>query len=151
MAECSNFPFYSLQHKLDNNFALSPNIKKINNLTLYGQSVFFFGKQDRVKPEYHTNVLILIHNITENRLRWASGPVHFHQKRYIYTILADPIILASNFQYREEISRSFNFNFLGWDSPNSKFCYLSFWLELFKIKTLLVEKTVIEELGESQP
>ena len=37
------------------------------------------------------------------------------------------------------------------DSPMLKLCYLSLWLALFRWKTLLVEKTVIVEIGESQP
>ena len=40
---------------------------------------------------------------------------------------------------------------LGWDSPTLKLCYLCLWLALFQLKTLLEEKSVIVELGESQP
>ena len=40
---------------------------------------------------------------------------------------------------------------LGQDSPTLKLCYLSFQLVTFLLKTLLEEKTVIVELGESQP
>ena len=40
---------------------------------------------------------------------------------------------------------------LGWDSPKSKLYYLNFWLVLTLWKTLLEEKTVTEELGESHP
>ena len=40
---------------------------------------------------------------------------------------------------------------LGQDSPSLKLYYLSFWLSFFQWKTLLVEKTVIIEHGESQP
>ena len=40
---------------------------------------------------------------------------------------------------------------LGPDSPTIKLCYLSFQLVAFLLKTLLEEKTVIVELGESQP
>ena len=39
----------------------------------------------------------------------------------------------------------------GQDSPSLKLYYLSLWLSLFQWKTLLVEKTVIVELGESWP
>ena len=40
----------------------------------------------------------------------------------------------------------------GQDSPTLKLCYyLSPWLGVFQWKTLLVEKTVIVEVGESQP
>ena len=39
----------------------------------------------------------------------------------------------------------------GQDSPSLKLYYLSLWLSLFQWKTLLVEKTVIVELGESRP
>ena len=38
---------------------------------------------------------------------------------------------------------------LGLDSPTLKLSYLSLWLALFQGKTLLEEKTVIVELGES--
>ena len=37
------------------------------------------------------------------------------------------------------------------DSPTLKLCYLGFKLVTFLLKTLLKEKTVIVELGESQP
>ena len=40
---------------------------------------------------------------------------------------------------------------LGWDSPTLKLNYLSLWLALFPWKTMLVEKTVMVELGESRP
>ena len=40
---------------------------------------------------------------------------------------------------------------LGQDSPSLKFYYLSLWLSLLQWKTLLVEKTVKVELGESRP
>jgi hypothetical protein len=40
--------------------------------------------------------------------------------------------------------------FWGQDLPISKLYYLSFCLSLFKLKTMLVEKTVIAQLGESQ-
>ena len=43
------------------------------------------------------------------------------------------------------------FKIQGWDSPTLKLCYLSFLLLTFQWKTLLQEKTVIVELGESQP
>ena len=39
----------------------------------------------------------------------------------------------------------------GWDSPTIKLYYLSLKLALLQWKTMLVEKTVIVELGESQP
>ena len=39
----------------------------------------------------------------------------------------------------------------GQDSPRLNLYYLSAWLALFQSKTLLVEKTVIVELGESWP
>jgi hypothetical protein len=39
----------------------------------------------------------------------------------------------------------------GWDSPTLKLCYICPWLALFQLKTLLKEKSVIAELGESQP
>ena len=42
-------------------------------------------------------------------------------------------------------------NVQGWDSPTLKLYYLSLWQSLFQWKTLLVEKTVIVELGESWP
>ena len=38
-----------------------------------------------------------------------------------------------------------------WDSLTLKLCYLSFLLEIFQWKTLVEVKTVIAELGESQP
>jgi hypothetical protein len=41
--------------------------------------------------------------------------------------------------------------FQSWDSPKLKFCYLFLWLALSQWNTLLEEKTVIVELGESQP
>ena len=40
---------------------------------------------------------------------------------------------------------------LGQDSPTLKLCYLSPWQGVFQLKTLLVEKPVIVEVGESQP
>ena len=40
---------------------------------------------------------------------------------------------------------------LGQDSPTLKPCYHSFQLLTFLFKTLLEEKNVIVELGESQP
>ena len=40
---------------------------------------------------------------------------------------------------------------LGQDSPTLKLCYLKFILLTFQCKTLVEEKTVIVELGESQP
>ena len=40
---------------------------------------------------------------------------------------------------------------LGQDSPSLNLYYLSLWLALFQSKILLVEKTVIVELGESWP
>ena len=40
---------------------------------------------------------------------------------------------------------------LGWNSPTLKLYYLSFWLALFPWKIMLVEKSVIVELGESRP
>ena len=40
---------------------------------------------------------------------------------------------------------------LGWDSPLLKLYYLSLWLAIFQWKSQLEEKTVIVELGESQP
>ena len=43
------------------------------------------------------------------------------------------------------------YHLLGQDSPSLKLYYLSLWLSLFQWKTLLVEKTVVVELGESQP
>ena len=42
-------------------------------------------------------------------------------------------------------------SFQGQDSPRSNHYYLSLWLAIFQSKTLLVEKTVIVEHGESQP
>ena len=51
-------------------------VKEINCLTLLPLSVFLFGKQDWVKTRLQTEVLTLIRNITENRLRQARGPVH---------------------------------------------------------------------------
>ena len=39
----------------------------------------FFGKQDWLKTGFQIEVLTLIHNLTENRLRHARGPVHYHQ------------------------------------------------------------------------
>ena len=39
----------------------------------------------------------------------------------------------------------------GWDSPTLKLYYLIFELGLFQWKTMLVEKTVIVDLGESRP
>ena len=42
-------------------------------------------------------------------------------------------------------------NNLGQDSPRLYLYYLSLWLALYQSKTLLVEKTVIVELGESWP
>ena len=39
----------------------------------------------------------------------------------------------------------------GRDSPTLKLSYLSLWVALFQGKTLLEEKTVIVELGESWP
>ena len=39
----------------------------------------------------------------------------------------------------------------GWDSPTLKLYYLRLQLSLFQWKTMLVDKTVIVELGESQP
>ena len=40
---------------------------------------------------------------------------------------------------------------LGQDSPSLKLYYLSLWLSLFQWKTLILEKNVMVELGESQP
>ena len=40
---------------------------------------------------------------------------------------------------------------LRWDSPRSKLYYLCLWLAIFQWKTLLEEKTMIVELGESWP
>ena len=54
---------------------LSPN--EINSLTPLGLSASLFGKQDWVMTEFQTEVLALIHNITKNRNRRASGPVHY--------------------------------------------------------------------------
>ena len=46
---------------------------------------------------------------------------------------------------------SLGLSFQGQDSPTLKLCYLSFQLVTFLLKTLLEEKTMIVELGESQP
>ena len=43
------------------------------------------------------------------------------------------------------------FRALAWDSPTFKLYYLSPWLGVFQWKTMLVEKTVRVELGESRP
>ena len=40
---------------------------------------------------------------------------------------------------------------LGRDSPSLKLCYLCPWRGVFQWQTLLVEKTVIVEVGESRP
>ena len=42
-----------------------------------------FWKQDWVKTGFQIEVLTLIHNLTENRLRHARGPVHYHQVHYM--------------------------------------------------------------------
>ena len=39
---------------------------------------------------------------------------------------------------------------LRWDSPRVKLCYTILWLELFQLKTITEEKTVIVRLGKSQ-
>ena len=52
---------------------------------------------------------------------------------------------------RENTLRSYFLIVLGRNSPSLKLYYLRLLLWLFQWKTLLVEKTVIVELGESQP
>ena len=49
-------------------------------------SAFLFGKQGWVKTEFKTKVLVLIHNITVNRIRHASGPVHHQHPCITYMI-----------------------------------------------------------------
>ena len=47
----------------------------VYSLTLLRLSAILFGKQVWLKTEFRTKVLALIHNITEDRIRHASGPV----------------------------------------------------------------------------
>ena len=49
------------------------------------------------------------------------------------------------------VSQTLTLDHLVRDSPTLKLCYLSFLLLTLQWKTLLKEKIVIEEIGESQP
>ena len=58
-----------------------------NCLTLHRLSAFLvWEKQDWLKTEFQTQVLILIHFITKKRNRHASGPVHTNNIRFRYII-----------------------------------------------------------------
>ena len=59
------------KHLYNNN---NNNNNKINCLTL--SSNFYLGCQVKVDVEFQNEVKILVHIITENRNRHASGPVH---------------------------------------------------------------------------
>ena len=69
------------------------------------------------------------------------------------------VILWPNLDTRHQVTQDCNFKQLpkiyngnqGWDSPTFKLYYLSLKRAFFQWKTMLVEKTVIVELGESRP
>ena len=61
------------------------NNNKINCLTL--SLSFYLGFRGSVDVEFQNEVKTLIHYIMENRIRRASGPVHFYQRfRYMYIV-----------------------------------------------------------------
>ena len=45
---------------------------------------FYLGCQGKVGVEFQNKVKTLIHNLTENRIRHASGPVHALPFHYMY-------------------------------------------------------------------